>query len=241
MSFLDDVKTNDRPQVSLPAGSYGSGKDPGLNIVAYIDKASKLDKSGAMRHSFLVSALKPSREALEAAKLASTNGKAAAAGNPLEEPDYEGTAFLSLSLHELWLCPEATSLAFTEATRNKDGQIQADYVAKAIQDGETNQESIDKAVAHFRQVATDKVIAANTPAEQMVEAVETQYRKELTQISIKVGQFMTLMDWSGNKRDLQTDPKSLVGVKFSGKVEAREFNGKVGVEVTSIYGKSKKA
>ena len=233
MSFLDTIDTNTRQQVSLPAGSYGSGKEPGLQIIAYIDKASKLDKSGAMRHSFLVSALKPSREAMEAHKAA--NGSK----NPLEEPDYEGTAFLSLTLHELWLCPEATALAFTEASRNKEGQIQADYVAKAIQEGEATEESMEKARAHFRQVATDKVIAANTPDEQMEEAVETQYKKELTQISIKVGQFVTLMDWAGKKRDLQMDPKDLLNTKFSGKVESREFNGKTGVEVTAIYSKKK--
>src|SRR5277367_3986530 len=119
MSFLDEVNPSNRPQVSLSPGSYGSGKEPGLQIVAYIEKASKLDKSGAMRHSFLVSAMKPSREAaadLDAKK------------KPLEEADYEGTAFLSLTLNELWLNHEATSLAFTEASRNKEGQTQADYV-----------------------------------------------------------------------------------------------------------------
>src|SRR5580693_9704591 len=128
MSFLADVQTNTRAQVALSPGSYGTGKKPGLKILQYIEKASKLDKSGAMRHSFLVSALGPSKEAAEAYKLASSNGKSAAAGNPLEEPDYEGTAFLSLTLHELWLCPEATALAFSEDSRNKEGVIQADWV-----------------------------------------------------------------------------------------------------------------
>lgn len=233
MSFLDTVETSNRPQVSLPAGSYGSGKEPGLQIIAYIDKASKLDKSGAMRHSFLVSALKPSREALEAHKAA--NGSK----NPLEEPDYEGTAFLSLTLHELWLCPEATALAFTEASRNKEGQIQADYVAKAIQEGEATEESMEKARAHFRQVALEKCIANNNPAEVLQEKTDEQYVKDLRTISIKVGQFVTLMDWAGKKRDLQMDPKDLLNTKFSGKVESREFNGKTGVEVTAVYSKKK--
>jgi hypothetical protein len=234
MSFLDTVETSTRAQVSLSPGSYGSGKEPGLKILAYIDKASKLDKSGAMRHSFLVAATKPSREAAEAYK--SKNGSA----NPLDTPDFEGTAFLSLSLNEFWLNMEATSLAFTEASRNKDGVIQHDNVAQAIADGDTTQEAIDTAIAHFRQIATDKVIAANTPAENLEAAIETQYGKELTQISIKVGQFVTLQDWKGVPRSLQFDPTQLVGTEFSGKVETREFNGKSGAEVTSIYSKAKK-
>jgi|HubBroStandDraft_3_1064219.scaffolds.fasta_scaffold55963_4 hypothetical protein len=241
MSFLQELDPNTRERTSLSAGSYGSGKQPGLQILSYIEKASKLDKSGAMRHSFLVSALGPSKEAAEAYKLASSNGKSAAAGNPLEEPDYEGTAFLSLTLHELWLCPEATALAFSEDSRNKEGVIQADWVAKSIQEGEATQYSIDIAIVHFRQVATDKCIAANTPADQLEEAVEAQYKKELQQISIKVGHFLTLQDWSGKERSLQADPTQLVGTKFSGKIEVREFNGKSGAEVTAIWSKSKKA
>jgi hypothetical protein len=233
MSFLDTVETNTRAQVSLSPGSYGSGKEPGLKIVSYIEKASKLDKSGAMRHSFLVSALKPSREATEAQK--GKNGNAF----PGEPPDFEGTAFLSLTLHELWLNMEATSLAFTEASRNKEGVIQADHVAKAIADGDVTEESIAKARAHFLQVATEKCVAANTPADKLEEAVQVQYGKELTQISIKTGQFLVLQDWAGKPRNLQFDPTQLVGAEFSGKVETKDFNGKSGSEVTAVYSKKK--
>lgn len=236
MSFLQQVETQTRERVSLPPGSYGSGREPGLQIVSYIEKASKIDKSGAMRHSFLVRATKPSREALASVvAIKPTNGTS----NPLEEPDYEGTAFLPLTLHEMWLNPEATALAFTESSRNKEGVIQADYVQQAIAGGDVTQESIDKAIAHFRQVATDKVIAANTPAEQMEEAVNAQYAKELTQISIKVGQFLTLQDWKGVERSLQFDPTTLINATFSGKVESREFNGKAQSEVVAIYSKKK--
>jgi len=234
-TFLDSVVTETRERISLSPGSYGTSKEPGLKIISYIEKASKLDKNGAMRHSFLVSATRPSREQLAA--VPSTNGKEP---DPFHQgPDFEGTAFLSLSLHELWLTPEATALAFTEASRNKEGVVQADYIQKAIADGDATQDSIDKARAHFRQVATDKVISANTPSEQVEEAVEKQYQKELTQISIKTGQFVTLEDWKGVPRSLQLDPRELIGTEFSGKVEAREFNGKQGVEVTAIYSRKK--
>jgi hypothetical protein len=235
MSFLQEVTTNTRERTSLPPGSYGTSKEPGLKILMYSEKGSKLDKTGAMQHSFLVAATRPSREAKAAA--APSNGNV---GNFSNEPDYEGTAFLKVVLHSMWLNPEATALAFTESSRNKEGVIQADYVAKAIESGETTQEAIDNARAHFRKVATEKVIHANTPTEQMEEAVETQYQKELTQIAIKVGQFCSLMDWAGVPRDLSFDPTKLVNVEFSGKVEQREFNGKVGSEITAVYGRSKK-
>ena len=239
MSFLQQVDVNVRERTSLSPGSYGSGKEPGLKILQYIEKASKLDKSGAMRHSFLVVATKPSKEATEAHKAASSNGKSAAANNPLDTPEFDGTAFLSITLHDLWKTPEATALAFTEASRNKEGVIQQDWVAKAIAEGEVTQESIDRAAAHFRQVATDKCVNANTPADQLDEAVNVQYAKELTQISIKVGQFLTLQDWAGIPRDLQSDVLHLVGTEFSGKIEVREFNGKSGAEVTAIWSKKK--
>lgn len=238
MSFLDNVETSNRAQVSLSPGSYGSAKQAGLKILAYIEKASKLDKSGAMRHSFLVAATRPSREQMEHA--GNGNGKSAAANNPLETPDFEGTAFLSLTLHELWLNMEATSMAFTEASRNKDGVIQHDNVAQALADGDTTEVAISNARAHFTNVATEKCIQANTPAENLEAAIQTQYGKELTQISIKVGQFLTLQDWKGQTRSLQFDPTQLVGTEFAGKVETKEFNGKSGAEVTSVYSKSKK-
>lgn len=240
MSFLQDVETRTIERVSLTPGSYGTSREPGLKIVAYIDKASKVDRSGGMRHSFLVAATRASREALALA--AATNGKAAAAGDkdPFHlGPEFEGTAFLPLTLHELWLTPEATALAFTEASRNKEGVIQADYVSKAMADKEVTKESLDEARSHFMKVATDKVIAANTPAEAIGEAVEKQYQKELTQISIKVGHFVTLQDWKGVPRSLQFDPKELVSTEFSGKVESREFNGKTGSEITAIYSRKK--
>jgi hypothetical protein len=235
MSFLQQVETNTRAKVSLSPGSYGTGKQAGLKIVAYSEKGSKLDKSGSMRHSFLVAATQPSREARASAPPPNGN-----VGNFSNEPDFEGTAFLSLTLNEMWLNPEACALAFTEASRNKEGVIQADYVAAAIQEGEATQESIDKARAYFQKVATDKVIAANTPEDKLQEAMEAQYGKELTQISIKVGQFVTLQDWLGQPRDLHFDPVKLVGTEFSGKVETHEYQGKSGSEVVAVYSKSKK-
>jgi hypothetical protein len=238
VSFLSQVETSNQERRSLEPGSYGTGKEPGLKILSYIDKASKLDKSGAMRHSFLVSATRPSREAVAAGK--NGNGKSPAVG--FDIPDYDGTAFLSITLHEMWLNAEATALAFTEASRNKEGVIQADYVANAISEGETTQESIDRAMAHFRQVATDKCIAANTPEEGLEEAVDTQYKKEMTQISIKVGQFLTLQDWAGVERSLQFDPSKLVNVEFSGKITESDMPSKDGTkpsEVKAIYSRKK--
>jgi hypothetical protein len=240
MSFLDSVQTNTRERIALSPGSYGTGKEAGLKIVSYSEKGSKLDKSGAMRHSFLVAATRASREAqavFNAEK--SVKDDRRENGHQSFGPDFEGTAWLSLTLHEMWLNPEACALAFTEASRNKEGVIQADYIAAAIQEKEVTPESISKAQDYFKSIASQKVLDANTPDDRVQEAFETQYGKELTQIAIKVGQFVTLQDWSGKTRDLHLDPLQLVGTEFSGKVETKEFNGKSASEVTAVYSKSK--
>ena len=215
---LYGFETNSRERIALAPGSYGTGKQAGLKILSYIEKASKPDKTGAMRHSFLVSATRPSREAMQQA-----NGKAAASNDPFGGLDFEGTAFLSLTISELWTAPESLAIAFTEASRNKEGVIQKDWEALYKEAGAVTDESLAKCRAHFNQVATDKVIAANTPEDQLNDAVKAQYRKELQQISIKMGQFFDLQDWKNggdkSKRDPQLNPLELVGVEFSGKVE----------------------
>jgi hypothetical protein len=240
--FYQTVELNTRERLSLAPGSYGSSSQPGLKILSYIDKASKPDKTGAMRHSFLVAATRPSREQLQQAATANGNGKAAAAGDaiPFDEPSYEGTAFLSITLHEDWKHPAALAIAFTEATRNKEGIIGHDYVAEAVAAGEFEQQIAIDGQAYYRKVAIDKVIAANTPEDQIQAAVETQYRKELMQISIKMGEYFTLQDWAGIPRDPNHDPITLVGAEFAGKVEASNMPGKTGSEVTRVYSLSKK-
>src|SRR5215469_6700900 len=158
--FYQSVELNNRERVALAPGSYGSSNQPGLKIIAYIDKASKNDKSGAMRHSFLVSATRPSREALQAHNLANGNGKAKASGEstPFDEPDYEGTAFLTVTIHEDWKHPAALAMAFTEATRNKEGQIQHDYLVDAVEAGEVDPSIAKEGEVYYRKLALDKVL-----------------------------------------------------------------------------------
>ncbi len=240
--FYQTVELNTRERLSLAPGSYGSASQPGLKILTYIDKASKPDKTGAMRHSFLVAATRPSREQLQQHAAAAGNGKVAAAGDstPFDEPSYEGTAFLSITLHEDWKHPAALAIAFTEATRNKEGVIGHDYVAEAVAAGEFEQQIALDGQAYYRKIATEKVIAANTPADQIQAAVEAQYRKELIQISIKMGEYFTLQDWATIPRDPNHDPITLVGTEFAGKVEASNMPGKSQTEVTRVYSKSQK-
>lgn len=240
--FYQSVELNSRERLSLAPGSYGSSSQPGLRILTYIDKASKTDKSGAMRHSFLVAATRPSREQLQQAATTSGNGKAAASGEatPFDEPEYDGTAFLSVTIHEDWKHPAALALAFTEASRTKDGKINHDYVAEAIAAGEVDAKVAADGQAFYRKLATDKVLAANTPSDQIEAAVEAQYRKELVQISIKMGEYFTLQDWATIPRDPNHDPITLVGTEFAGKVEATSLQGKTGSEVTRVYSRSKK-
>lgn len=225
--FYQSVELNTRERVALAPGSYGNSSQPGLKIMAYIDKSSKKDKSGAMRHSFLVSATRPSREQLQQ----HTNGNSE---TPFE-PDYEGTAFMALSIHPDWTHPAALAMAFTEATRNKEGKIQRDYLAEAVASGEVDSKLAEQGKAYYRQIALDKVTAANTPVAQMEEAVEAQYRKELMQISIKIGELFTLQDWAGVPRDPGYDLTKLVGTEFSGKVETAKFGEGNNTEVTRVY------
>src|SRR5882724_7282969 len=236
MPFLDQVNTDSRARVSLSPGSYGTGSQPGLKILQYIEKSSKPDKSGAMRHSFLVAATRPSREATAAAKPA--NGGSA----PFEQPDYEGTAFFALSIHPMWLNWESVALAYNEVGKDAEGNVKVDYVAKVIADGDCSQESIDKAKSYYQQVATKKVIDANTPDEQIGEAVLTQYSKELTQISIKIGTLMRLIDWkyqetqSKHRNEFASfDIKDLVNTEFSGKVQKSNQAGSDTSEIDSVY------
>src|SRR5882724_5819387 len=242
MPFLDQVNTDSRARVSLSPGSYGTGSQPGLKILQYIEKSSKPDKSGAMRHSFLVAATRPSREAAAATNLvvATSNGNA----NPLDTPDYEGTAFFALSIHPMWLNWESVALAYNEVGKDAEGNVKVDYVAKTITDGECSQESIDKAKSYYQQVATKKVMDANTPEDQIGQAVLTQYSKELTQISIKIGTLMRLIDWkyqetqSKHRNEFASfDIKDLVSTEFSGKVEKSNQAGSDTSEVSSVYSK----
>lgn len=234
--FYESVELNTRERVSLQPGSYGTSSAPGLKILSYIDKASKKDKSGAMRHSFLVAATRPSREQLQAQPANGSNGKADS--NPFNEPDFEGTAFMTLTIHDDWKHPAALALAWTESSRNKEGVIQKDYVAAEIQAGVFTQELADQGKAWYREVALRKVEAANTPEDQLEKQVEKQYRSELVQIQIKMRALFDLCDWKGVPRNPDIDVTTLVGTEFSGKVEKSNVGD--GSEVGSIYSRSKK-
>lgn len=232
-NLYSQIETRSSERIALAPGSYGTSKEPGLKILSHI--GVKADKTGAARHNFLVAATRPNREQLQQAAAKNGDGGSGAESSFLS--DYEGTAFFALTIHEMWLAPESVALAFTEASRTKDGKIGTDLVPVYIADGAVTQESIDKAVAHFTEVARNKVINANTPEDQFEEAAVAQYRKELMSIAIKIGQFFALQDAKNKgdkeKRDLHLDPASLVGTEFSGKVE------KSGVgeasEVVTVY------
>jgi len=244
--FYESVELNQRERVALAPGSYGTSSTPGLKIVAYLSDSSKADKNGAMQHSFLVAASRPSREQLQAFASHSGNGKAAAAGDatPFFEPEYEGTAFLKLVIHEDWKHPAALALAWTEASRNKEGVIQKDYVAAEIASGVFTQQIADEGSQWYRELATRKVEANNTPADQATAAIEKQYRSELVQIQIKMRALFDLCDWHGIPRNPEVDMAGLVGTEFAGKVEKSNLakkDGTFGSEVSAVYSRSKKS
>jgi hypothetical protein len=195
-----------------------------------------------MRHKFLVVATRPSREQIQAQAANHSNGKAKASGEttPFDEPDYDGSAFFAVTIHEDWKHPAALALAFTEASRTKEGKINHDYLAEAIASGEVDPKIAEEGAAYYRKMALDKVLAANTPADQIDAAVEAQYRKELMAISIKIGEIFNLQDWAGEQRDPGGDIIRLVGTEFSGKVETSNLAGATTTEVTKVYSKSVK-
>lgn len=244
MPFYSDIDVNVRERVALDPGSYGTGKEAGLKVLSYI--SVKDNKAGHQDHSFLVAATQPSQEAKKKALSSNGNktkvftGQAGAwiETNPLDTPDFKGTAFMRVTLDQYWITPEAVAMAFTEVSRNQNGDIQKDHVTAALEAGEVTEGDLEACSAYFRTTAQTKVLAANTPEDKLEQAIEDQYRKELQQISIKVGQFFTLQDWKNDgdksKRNLDLDPMELVGVEFSGKVEHDDF-GNGGSKVTSIY------
>ena len=234
MSFLDTVKTGSTGEkVALAPGNYGTKSQPGLKILMYGDW-SKPDKNGTMRHSFLVAATQPSNESKKAKGTANGNGFPDA-----PEDDFEGTAFMTVPLNDGWLNAEAAALAFTEVSRPKDsGDPQADYVQQAIEAGEITVESAQKAQAYYVKVATDKLLAANTPADKVEEAIPAQYHKEMQQIAIALGLYFRLLDWAGVSRSqaFSYDVKKLVDVQFSGSIKESDNPGKDGNKVSEVAG-----
>src|SRR5215475_4238196 len=127
--FYESVELNTRERIALAPGTYGTASSPGLKILAYLADSSKPDKNGAMQHSFLVAATRPSREQLQSVASGNGNPTPSPDSTPFDEPEYPGTAFLKLVIHDDWQHPAALALAWTESSRNKKGEIQKDYVA----------------------------------------------------------------------------------------------------------------
>ena len=203
----------------LDPGQYGDKSKPGLEIVMYIDspKASKKLENGSFRHSLLVAAIAPSRESQK------VNGNAT---HPLGDIP-AGTAFMKIDLRDEWLHDEPVALAMGEQ-----------WVEKAIASG-IPKDNFDRAVAYFRQQATDACLAKNTPEDQLEEAVSKQYENILTQIRINVGQVFRLQDWAGKPWDPQMDLHLLAGTRFAGRIAKSSLAGSDGSEVASVYEKGK--
>ena len=247
--FYESVDLNTRERIALAPGSYGTSSAPGLKILAYLADQARPDKNGAMQHSFLVAATRPSREQLQSHNAGNGSGANPPHGSgtnpphtPFDEPDFEGTAFMKLVIHEDWKHPAALALAWTESSRNKEGVIQKDYVASEIQAGIFTQEIADQGAQWYRAIAMRKVEESNTPKDKFDAAVEAQYRKELVQIQIKMRMLFDLEDWKGVPRNPEMDVATLVGTEFSGKVEKSNLpkkDGTVGSEITAVYSRSK--
>jgi len=222
MSFIDQLNTETRIRQTLPPGVYGTTTVPGLKIVSYI--GSKEDKSGNLRHSFLVAATGPSKEAKAAFKPSSL----------VDEPDFEGTAFMALTLRDTWLAPATLALAFSP--RDKQGVVITDLAATAVAAGELKQAEVDEARQFFTDKAKERLAAANTP-EITDDLLLEDFNKQMDNILIKVGTFFRLQDWKGVQRSVTMNPTDLVGTEFSGTVN--KGLGNATTEVDQVMSKKK--
>ena len=191
----------------LSAGDYGTSKVPGLEIIKYTGVKPNAD--GSVRHSFLVKALMPSREQSELILKASSNGKS----NPyMEEPDTEGTVFLSFNLRNEWLNPACVAVAM--------GRENVYLAEKKV-----DQAQLDAANKYLVEEATAAASALGSADEK---AQDEALEKIKQQIQINVGTIFRLQTWAGKPEDEQADFSTLVGTKFSGKIVERPGNnGKV--------------
>lgn len=252
MSFYDQVETQTFEKTALPVGTYGSGKAAGLKILQYIDnpKASRFsDKDPELfMHSFLVAAVSATKEQLEAATKAKSNGSEP---NPLlvDTDPPNGTAFYRLNWKEWWSDERVIALACI-SDKGPDGKPKtidgpkgpvvvfgsADAVAQLQQMPGPNganytKEDITPVVDYLTQKAKEKVVAANTPDDQVESATELQYQNILTQIRIQVHELFKLQDWKGIPRDAKFDPQSLVNTEFGGSVKEGQREGQFEVTV----------
>lgn len=216
--FLQQLDVNSRERIALTPGRYGTTKAAGLKVLEYIvnPKASRFaDKDPELfMHSFLVAATVAPK----------ADGNGAATAIPGDVPD--GTAFLKLNSKEQWKDLRVVALAFGDPA-----------VAALISTNGATQAEIDTVKAYYQKLAADKVAAANTPAEEAEAATTKAYENLLTQVRIAVGEVFRLQDWKGVPRNANFDPQDLVGIEFSGSIEAHEYQGKTSSEVASISSK----
>ena len=205
MSLYDQVNVGggfSGERVALPAGKYGTAKQPGLRIVKYLGSKPSRNDAELVDHGYLVAA-----------------------------EEVEGTAFMHIRVKAWWLHDAVAALAFTSDKQN--------MVLEAVKAGRCTQEEVDTAHKVIGSIARGKVVAANTPPDQVDEANATAEKNLLAQIRIAIGEVFRLQDWKGVPRSLEFDPASFDGVAFSGVVEPGYTAGTS--EVKSIYGKSKTA
>lgn len=143
-----------------------------------------------------------------------------------------GTAFLKIDLQDFYLTPEACALAFGKKDKNNTDpfQLPADTAGLDPTVLEATQNRIT-------EVATEKVIAANTPAEAQHDATETAIHNIMLQIQINVGTIFRLQDWAGLDRNPQGDLSQLEQTQFEGAVKASNLLG--GAPEVSVFSKPK--
>lgn len=182
----------------LAEGDYGTSKVPGLEIIKY--NAPKQNQNGSVRHSFLVKAIGPSRQQVEASR--------GATDIYAEEPDFDGTAFLSINLQNEWLTPALVAVAM--------GREQLALASKKV-----DQKQLDAANTYLIEQATNQ---ASTFGDVTEDAVKEHLEKLKQQIQINVGTIYRLESWGNMPEDETIALQKLEGVQFSGSVVGRDGN-----------------
>jgi hypothetical protein len=142
--------------------------------------------------------------------------------------DVKGTAFLKIDIEDYFLTPEACALAFGK--KSKDGSV---FQLDPEDAAELDAEAVAACQQRISEDAANKVAAANTPEEAVVDATEKAIRNTLTQIQINVGTIFRLQDWAGLPRDPQGDLGALDQTVFEGSV--KKSNIVDGAPEVSVY------
>jgi|SRR5215471_126843 len=149
--------------------------------------------------------------------------------------DERGTGFLKIDLHPWSLRPETIAMALGKKPKDASGNGHFFISPEVL--AQLDAAAVDSTQKELEEIATAKVAEANTPDEQVGEAISATLHKMLVQVQINVGTIFRLQDWAGYARNPEEALLNLEGVYFEGSVKAG-LNDSVEI---SVFSKKKDA